>query len=165
MEGLFLDEGRRWVERAIAFYEATGKTITLTEFSNPRGPFVKGEQCLYVLDTNGTMLAHPLNEKYTGKDFYGVQDAEGKSFFKDIVDTANAKGCGWVSYKWFDPTAKIAVNKMVYFEKIDNMIFCSDTHKGKPVYGPSNGRQSHGPSGKPLRKASLRSLIQRLMSI
>jgi hypothetical protein len=165
MEGIFRDEGKRWVERAIAFYEATGKTITLAEFSNPRGPFVWGDQYVYLLDTTGTMLAHPLNGKYTGKDFYGVQDAEGKCFFKDIVDTANTKGYGWVSYKCFDPATKSALNKMVYFEKVDDMIFCSDTRKGKPVYGPSNGRQSNGPSVNPRRRGALRSLIQRLMSI
>jgi cytochrome c len=165
MEGIFLDHGKRWVERAIAFYEATGKTITLAEFSNPRGPFVVGERYIYVLDIDGTMLAHPINEKYMGQDFYGVQDAEGKSFIKDIVDGANAKGYGWVSYKWFDPVTKIEQNKMVYFEKVDNMIFCSGAYRGNEIYGPSNGHESKMPSAKPLRKSSLRSLIQRFISI
>lgn len=165
MEGIFLDEGKRWVERAISLYEATGKTITLAEFSNPRGPFVVGEQYIYVLDIDGTMLAHPINAKYMGQDFYSVQDADGKSFIKDIVDAANAKGCGWVSYKWFDPVTKIEQDKMVYFEKVDNMIFCSGAYRGNQVYGVPNGHEPKMPSVKPLRKASLRSLIQRLMSI
>ncbi len=165
MEGIFLDEGKRWVERAIAFYEATGKTITLAEFSNPRGPFVVGEQYIYVLDIDGTMLAHPINAKYMGQDFYSVQDADGKSFIKDIVVAANAKRCGWVSNKWFDPVTNIEQDKMVYFEKVDNMIFCSGAYRGNQVYGASNGHEPKMPSVKPLPKASFRSLIQRLMSI
>jgi methylmalonyl-CoA mutase C-terminal domain/subunit len=43
MEGYFfelaLDEARRWVDEAIAFYKATRKKIALAEFSNPQGPF------------------------------------------------------------------------------------------------------------------------------
>ena len=165
MEGIFLDEGKRWVERAIAFYEVSGKNVALAEFADPRGPFVQGGHYVYVLDSNGTMLAHPIDAKYMGQDFYDVRDADGKSFIKDIVDAANAKRYGWVSYKWFDPVTEIEQNKILYFEKVDNLIFCSGAYRGNQVYGPSNGHESKMPSAKPLPKASLRSLIQRLMSI
>jgi len=126
---LALDEARCWVDEAIAFYRATGKEIALVEFSNPQGRFVKGEQYLYVLDINGTMLAHPVNEKYVGKDFYRVQDSAGKSFIKEIVDTANDRGFGWVDYKWFDPATKSELPKTVYFEKVNGMIFCSGVYR------------------------------------
>ncbi len=126
---LALDEARRWVDEAMAFYRASGKEIALVEFSNPQGRFVKGEQYLYVLDINGTMLAHPVNEKYVGKDFYRVQDSAGKSFIKEIVDTANARGFGWVDYQWFDPATKSELPKTVYFEKVNGMIFCSGVYR------------------------------------
>ena len=163
MEEIFLDDGKHWVERAIAFYEATGKAITLAELSNPHGPFVWGKRYVYLVDTSGTMLAHPLNGKYTGQDFYGVQDAEGKSFFKDIVDTANSRGYGWVTYKCFSPLKRTLLSKMVYFEKVDDMIFCSDTCKGKPVYEPGHGKPSGKPSVSLPRKRALRLLINRLL--
>jgi len=83
MEGylieLVLDEPKRRVDQAIAFYKATGKEIALAEFSNPQGRFGTGEHYVYVLDTSGMMLAHPVNEDFVGKDFYRVQDPEGKS--------------------------------------------------------------------------------------
>ncbi len=100
---LALDEARGWVDEAIAFFRATGKEIALVEFSNPQGRFVRGEQYVYVLDINGVMLAHPVNEKYVGKDFYRIQDSDGKSFIKEIVDTANARGFGWVEYQMVRP--------------------------------------------------------------
>jgi cytochrome c len=134
---LALDEARRWVDEAIAFFRATGKEIALVEFSNPQGRFVKGEQYLYVLDINGTMLAHPVNEKYVGKDFYRVQDSAGKSFIKEIVDTANDKGFGWVDYKWFDPATKKELPKTVYFEKVNGMIFCSGVYREHAVLAPA----------------------------
>jgi cytochrome c len=77
------------------------------------------------MDINGTMLAHPVNEKYVGKDFYHVQDVDGKSFIKEIVDSANNRDSGWVEYKWFNPKTKRIQPKTVYFEKADGMIFCS----------------------------------------
>ena len=130
MEGylveLALNEPKRWVDEAIAFCKATGKEIALAEFSNPYGRFAEGEHYVYVLDTSGMMLAHPVNEDFVGKDFYRVQDPEGKSFVKEIVDTANNNGgWGWVEYKWFDPAIRMVQPKIVYFEQYDNMILCS----------------------------------------
>jgi cytochrome c len=132
---LALDEARRWVDEAIAFYTATGREIALVEFSNPRGRFAKGEQYIYVLDSSGTMLAHGVNEKYLGKDFYRVQDVDGRNFIKEIVDIANAKGFGSVEYKWFDPATRMEQPKTVYFEKVDSMIFCSGVYRGNTVLG------------------------------
>jgi cytochrome c len=133
---LALDEARAWVDEAVAFYRATARDIALVEISNPQGRFVRGEQYVYVLDTNGVMLAHPVNEKFVGQDFYRVQDPDGKNFIKEIVDIANVKGFGWVDYKWFDPATKREQPKIAYFEKVDNMIFCSGVYRNNPVLMP-----------------------------
>lgn len=126
---LALNGPKRWVDGAIAFYRATGKEIALAEFSNPHGRFAEGEHYVYVLDISGTMLAHPVNEDFVGQDFYRVLDPEGKSFVKEIVDTANNGGMGWVEYKWLDPLTRTEQPKTVYFEKFDNMIFCSGIYR------------------------------------
>jgi cytochrome c len=126
---LILDDVKRWVKKAMAFYKANGSGIGLAEFSSPRGRFVRNGQYVYVLDINGAMLAHPINEKYVGKDFYRVKDSAGKSFIKEIVDIANDAGSGWVEYKWFNPANKREQLKTVYFEKLDNMIFCSGIYE------------------------------------
>ena len=131
---LVLDDAVHWVNEAVAFYKATGKAIALSEFSNPQGRFVRGERYIYVLDINGTMLAHGVNEKYVGKDFYRVQDSEGKFFIREIVDTANIKGHGCVEYNWIDPVTRSEQPKTVYFEKVDNMIFCSGVYGASLVY-------------------------------
>jgi cytochrome c len=131
---LVLSEPKRCVDEAIAFCRATAKEIALAEFSNPYGRFAEGEHYVYVLDISGMMLAHPVNEDFVGKDFYRVQDPEGRSFVKEIVDTANNNGgSGWVEYKWFDPVTKTEQPKTVYYEKFDNMIFCSGIYRGIPA--------------------------------
>ncbi len=41
---LVLQDAKRWVDEAMAFYGSTGKEIALAEFSNPEGRFTSGEQ-------------------------------------------------------------------------------------------------------------------------
>lgn len=131
---LVVNDARYWVDEAITFYKATSKEIALAEFSNPQGRFAQGEQYIYVLDISGTMIAHGVNEKYVGKDFYHVQDSQGKSFIREIVDTANIKGSGWVEYKWIDPVSRTEQPKTVYFERVNNMIFCSGVYGANPLF-------------------------------
>ena len=115
----------RWVEKARKFYKSSGKRISFAEFTNPRGPFVEDQMYVDVLSCKGTMLAHGVNEKWVGEDFMDLKDAEGKFFIKEIVDTANSQGNGWVDYKWFEPSTRKMLPKNVYFEKIDDVIICS----------------------------------------
>jgi signal transduction histidine kinase len=126
---LVLDDAKGLVEKAISFFKANHKGAALAEFSNPKGSFTKGEQYVFVLDSNGVMLAHGVNEKYVGKDFYRTMDSEGKRFMKEIVDAANSKGNGWVEYKWLDPVTKTEQPKTVYFEKTNGVIICSGIYK------------------------------------
>jgi cytochrome c len=111
------------------FYTVSGKRIALAEYTNPRGQFVQGEQYIFVLNSKGTMLAHGVNERFVGADFIDLKDSDGKSFIREIVDTANAKGSGWVEYKWCHPGTKQVLPKTVYFEKVEDMIICSGVYK------------------------------------
>jgi cytochrome c len=128
--GVVSDDAKRWVQKALAFYRAHGKEIAVAEFSSRQGRFIRDGQYIYVLDFNGTMVAHPVeDERYIGKDFYLIEDSEGKSFVREIVANANNQGSGWVEYKWLNPATGTEQPKIVYFEKIDNMIFCSGIYR------------------------------------
>ena len=133
MEGfimeLVLDKARHFVEEAVAYFRRMPKAIALAEFSSPQGRFAKGDQYVYVLDSTGVMLAHPVNESFVGQDFYYVTDFDGKTFIKAIVDTANAEGSGWVEYKWVDPVTKTEQPKIVYFELTNGVIICSGIYQ------------------------------------
>jgi cytochrome c len=118
-------KAKEWVAKAINFYKNSGKKIALAEFTNPKGPFVQEDLYIFVLGTQGTMLAHGVNEKYIGQNFINIKDSAGKDFIRDIVNTANAKGSGWVDYQWYNPVTKEMKPKSVYFEKVDDIIICS----------------------------------------
>ena len=121
-----------WVERAKAFYTATGKEIALAEFTNPRGQFVQNQQYIFVLDLDGNMLAHGMNQLFVGKNFMEVKDTTGRKFVREIVNTAREKGAGWTDYDWSDPVTKKSKPKTLYFEKVDNMIICCGTYRETP---------------------------------
>ena len=129
MYGQSVKEAKAFVQKAIEFYKKTGKAIAMAEFTNPKGPFVQGDMYVFVLNLKGTLLAHGVNEKYIGQDFIDVKDSDGRSFVKEIVDVANAKGQGIVNYKWYNPKTKEDLQKEVYFEKVDDVIICSGIYK------------------------------------
>jgi len=122
-------KAKEWVDKAIAFYKKAGKSIALAEFSNYKGPFVKDNMYVFVLDLQGIILAHGANEKYVGEDFSEVKDSSGKKFVQEIINTARAKNSGWVEYKWHDPVTGDDLMKHVYFEKADEIIVCSGAYK------------------------------------
>ncbi|MCX5854075.1 MAG: cache domain-containing protein [Deltaproteobacteria bacterium] len=123
------EDAKRWVDKAVDFYKASGKRIALAEYTNPNGQFVQDEMYLYALNPRGTMLAHGVNEKFVGEEFVDIKDYDGKSFIREIVDVANSTGSGWVEYKWYNPVTKEVLPKMVYFKKVDDLIICSGVYK------------------------------------
>jgi signal transduction histidine kinase len=129
MYGQSVEEAKAFVQKAIQFYKKTGKAIAMAEFTNPKGPFVQGDMYVFVLNLKGTLLSHGVNEKYIGQDFIDVKDSDGRSFVKEIVDVANAKGKGIADYKWYNPKTKEDLQKEVYFEKVDDVIICSGIYK------------------------------------
>lgn len=129
MYGKSGQDAKEWVQKAIEFYKKTGKAVALAEISNLKGAFVKGEMYVFVLNLKGTMLAHGTNEKYIGVDFSEVRDADGRAFVREILDVANAKGDGFVDYKWIDSPTKENLPKHAYFEKVDDLIFCSGIYE------------------------------------
>src|SRR5208337_2607989 len=118
-----------WVGRAVDFYNAVGKGISLAEFTNPRGQFVDGEMYIFALNLKGTMVAHGANGSFVGKQWIDVKDPDGKPFIKEMVDAAHQQGNGWVEYSWYDPEIKETLPKAVYFEKVGDVIICSGVYK------------------------------------
>jgi signal transduction histidine kinase len=119
------EKAKEWVTNAVNFYKNSGKEIALAEFTNPKGPFVKEDMYIFVLDTQGNMLAHGVNEKYVGQSFMNIKDSDGKDFVREIVNSANAQRSGFADYKWYNPLTKESKPKSVYFEKVDDLIICS----------------------------------------
>ncbi len=122
------EKARGLLDEAKTFFLHTGKRIALAEFTNPNGMFSESDRYVFVLCFNGTMLAHGVNERFVGEEFLNVQDRDGKHFIKEIVETALATGSGSIEYKWYHPKSKQVLPKIVFFEKVDDLIICAGAY-------------------------------------
>lgn len=80
--------------------------------------FLIGELYLFVLDTDGTFMAHGQNTDLVWRNLINMRDSFGTPFVKAMLKKAH-RGGGWVTYQWRDAT-KIAYVKEI---KKDNKVF------------------------------------------
>ncbi len=116
---------RKWVQEAIALYEASGKEAVLAEIADPSGRFVSDDRYIFALNLSGTVLAHPLNTELTGRNLIDLKDCDGKPFIRRIIDISKARGYGYMEYKWSHPKRKGDYHKTIFFERVEGMILCS----------------------------------------
>lgn len=122
-------EAKAMVVKAVAYYNANGQGKAFAEFNNPSGKFVDRDLYIWVATLKAKVLAHGANTKLIGKDLYNLKDTDGKQFMKEIVDTAKAKGSGWVDYKWTNPISKKVEHKSVYIQRVKDMVFVCGFYK------------------------------------
>lgn len=123
------EEAISMVKKAIQYIKDHGKEKAFAEFNNPNGSFKDRDLYIFVFDMNGTSLAHGALPKLIGKPVGGVKDADGKVIFKAYVDTINAKGKGWVDYRWPNPVSGKIEQKSSYVEKFDEMVIGAGIYK------------------------------------
>lgn len=118
-------EVRRWVQKAIASYQSSGKDETLARIGDCRGPFIEGRLYVFALDTDGNLLAHPYSKHLVGHNLGSLRDSGGRAFVQKIIATANKRGYGYIDYNWQLPDSKEELKKTLFFERVDGMVLCS----------------------------------------
>jgi cytochrome c len=118
-------EVRQWVQKAIAFYQRSGKEATLERIGECEGPFIEGKRYIFALDMDGNLLAHPYSKQLVGLNLADLRDSEGRTFIKKLITTAKKRGYGYTDYKWPLPRKKKDLKKTVFFERVDGMVLCS----------------------------------------
>ncbi|MYM90182.1 histidine kinase [Rugamonas sp. FT82W] len=111
------EEAIAMVKRATALIDKKGKDEAIKQFNEASGPFVDRDLYIAVLDEKGIMVAHGANPRLIGKSLLEMKDADGKTFIKSLIDTAQKHGSGWVEYKWPNPVTKAIESKSTYVEK------------------------------------------------
>ena len=122
-------EAKKLLENAVAYVKANGEKKALKEFNNPKGRFVKGDMYIFAYNPKAVLLANPRFPNVVGKDLYNEPDTEGKRFRQVIVNTANSYGSGMVDYMYMNPVTKKEELKVVYFQKVGNLIVCSGAYR------------------------------------
>lgn len=97
-----------FVQTAFEYADMHGKEAALLAFNDPNGPFVKGDLYIFAYEEDGTTLALPFEPDQIGTSRYDLQDAEGRYFIREIIETGLAGG-GFVRYLYANPAANFAV--------------------------------------------------------
>ncbi len=119
---------RKWVQEAISLYETSGKEAVLAEIADPTGRFVRGNRCIFALNLDGTVLAHPIETELTGRNLINLEDCNGKPFIRRIIKISKTRGYGFIDYKWPHPEGIGEFHKTIFFERVNGMILCSGFH-------------------------------------
>lgn len=123
------EEAVAMVEKAAAFLKANGKDKAFPAFNDTKGAFVKHDLYIFVLDWKGNIVSHGANNKLIGQPFIDIKDADGKLFFREIIDVAKTKNTGWVDYKWTNPVTKKVEQKSSYVKNAGDYIIVCGVYK------------------------------------
>jgi signal transduction histidine kinase len=115
-------EAKALLDKAVAFYKASGQAKAFAAFNDAKGQFVSKDLYIFALDMNGKILSHGANASLIGKDMMGAKDADGKLFMKEMVEVGKTKVKGAIDYKWENPKTKKVEQKSSYVEKVDSVI-------------------------------------------
>jgi cytochrome c len=119
------------VDKGAAYLKKNGKAALIKEVNAKNPEFINATTYLTVRALDGTQLAHPTNPKLVGKNLVVLPDADGKLFRKEVIETAKAKGKGWVDYRYNNPETKDIEKKSTYFVLSGDVILEAGIYKGK----------------------------------
>lgn len=123
------DEAVAMAKKAVNLIRTKGKEQAYAQFNSPSGQFIDRDLYIAVIDSKGIMVAHGGNPRLIGKTLIEMRDAEGKQFIKQLVDTAQKNGSGWVDYKWPSPVSGAIESKATYVEKVDDLTVACGIYK------------------------------------
>jgi cytochrome c len=124
------DEAKALVEKGLAHIKAVGLDKAAADFTAKDGKWQNKDLYLFVEKFDGVMLGHGANAALVGKNLSEMKDANGKTFVKDLAETAKTKGSGWVDYMWVDPATKKTAAKSSYVVRVPN----SEVFIGAGIY-------------------------------
>jgi methyl-accepting chemotaxis protein len=138
------------VKDGVAHARKRGAKRACADFNDPHGAFSHGEYYIFALDLHsGRRLAYMPDPREIGKDAMVLQDADGRFYGRDIVETARTHGVGWLDLKILNPKTGRVEPKSVYFERAGDMVL------GCGIYKSAELQSSFEP-GKPVHPAVVR---------
>ena len=110
------------LQKAVNYYKEKGEEALVAFGGKPE--FLDKELYVYVVSTGGRMLASggPSSD-LLGLDVSKMKDANGKAFFREMLDKAKTDATGQVDYRWINPADKNKVeHKVAFFQKVGERI-------------------------------------------
>lgn len=114
------EEAQAMAEKAEAYVKEHGKEAATKEFNRPDSPdFIKDDLYVWVIDSQGVFVAHPIKPAMVGKNMIDMKDVDGTPLVKLFTEV---KDRAWVPYKWPHPVSKEIKPKKSYVINVDGYI-------------------------------------------
>jgi cytochrome c len=123
------DDAKALVEKAVAYLKTNGPEKAFATFNDKSGPFVDRDLYIFVRGMDGNTVAHGANIAMIGHTSLETKDADGKLYNKELVETAQTKGSGWIDYRWVNPVDKKIEQKSSFVEKVGDYIVGAGFYK------------------------------------
>lgn len=124
------DEAKAMVDRAASYLKQVGPQKAFAAFSDSANKdYHDRDLYIFVRSMDGNTVAHGVNPGMVGHTSLETKDADGKLYNKEIMDTANTKGSGWVDYRWPDPVTKKIEPKSSFVEKVGDYVIGAGFYK------------------------------------
>ena len=117
-----------FVQAALDRYDRDGREATLAYYNDPAS--IEGQWCVFIIDENDLIVAHPVMHELIGRDVKTVVGSDGYELGKEIA-TATEAG-HWIHDLWFTPSVGGA--KHTWVIRHDGLIFGSGYYEPTDSY-------------------------------
>ena len=107
------EEAKRLAEQAAKVLGAVGRKAAFRRYRDPRGPFVRGDLYVFVVNRHGIIIENVGFPEVIGSGGFNL-----RSRFGRII----ARGRGWVRYRWYNPCSRRMEHKMSYLVRVGDLI-------------------------------------------
>lgn len=96
-------EARALFDQAVKYLQANGPEKSWATFSNRKGPFVKKDLYVYVIDRQGTYIANgAAPEALVGMNVLDAVDASGTPLFRHMIAVTEKQNEARIRYVWLN---------------------------------------------------------------
>ena len=96
-------QARALFDQAVKYVEANGPEKSWSAFNNTRGPFVKKDLYVYVIDRQGTYIANgAAPDTLVGLKVLDSVDAAGTPLFREMIAVTEKQDEAKISYVWLN---------------------------------------------------------------
>ena len=117
-----LAEARAMAERAAAALLDKGPIDAFRRFADPEGGFIDRDLYVFVLDLEGRMWFNAVFPYRPGADLSAARDRQGRYFVREMIETAERRGAGWVEYEWISPCSGEMEPKSAYVVRVGPLL-------------------------------------------
>ncbi|GEM_PF-1797076 len=123
------DEAKAMALRAAEYVKTVGAEKAFAAFGTPGGEWHDRDLYIAVVTADGTQPLNGANTAMNGKNFWNLQDINGKFFYREVAAVEKET---WVEYIWKNPVTQKPATKKAYVVNVDGYRVLSGAYEKLP---------------------------------